>query len=170
VTSFGIGCARKNFPGVYTRISTYAKWINETVLVEDIEPKTENEEEEEKVDSKCGKGTSTDIKLAESTSALVKTGSAKCFGNLITASFVVVSSRCVGTVGNTEIFFRYEQVDIDYIMTDKSKGIALIKLVEKRESSMCLKKSIPEANEHCITFDSDSFPNFFTVEDCSGMI
>ena len=27
ITSFGIGCARKNFPGVYTRISSYREWI-----------------------------------------------------------------------------------------------------------------------------------------------
>ncbi|XP_059475791.1 phenoloxidase-activating factor 2-like [Neocloeon triangulifer] len=32
VISFGIGCGRKNTPGVYTRVSRYERWIMDTIL------------------------------------------------------------------------------------------------------------------------------------------
>lgn len=32
VVSTGVGCARKGLPGIYTRISRYAKWVESNVL------------------------------------------------------------------------------------------------------------------------------------------
>lgn len=32
IVSFGIGCGRKNVPGVYTRVSAYEDWIEKTIL------------------------------------------------------------------------------------------------------------------------------------------
>eukprot|EP00095_Tigriopus_kingsejongensis_P006496 snap_masked-scaffold676_size113663-processed-gene-0.19 protein:Tk06496 transcript:snap_masked-scaffold676_size113663-processed-gene-0.19-mRNA-1 annotation:"serine proteinase stubble" len=34
IVSFGIGCGRRNVPGVYTRVSAYENWIEETILKE----------------------------------------------------------------------------------------------------------------------------------------
>lgn len=32
IVSFGIGCGRRNVPGVYTRVSAYTDWIYATAL------------------------------------------------------------------------------------------------------------------------------------------
>lgn len=52
IVSFGRGCARKEYPGVYTRISHYIPWIEETIAKKDYyvqsnRPSTIEEIEEE---------------------------------------------------------------------------------------------------------------------------
>lgn len=32
VVSFGVGCGSSAYPGVYTRVSTFAKWILDTII------------------------------------------------------------------------------------------------------------------------------------------
>jgi secreted trypsin-like serine protease len=33
ITSWGRGCGRVNFPGIYTRVTTYASWIDQQIGV-----------------------------------------------------------------------------------------------------------------------------------------
>lgn len=51
ITSTGEGCAQEGFPGVYTKISSYQKWIENNTgleIVEDVEePVTETSETEQ---------------------------------------------------------------------------------------------------------------------------
>ena len=32
IVSFGIGCGRRNVPGVYTKVEDYEEWIEQTIL------------------------------------------------------------------------------------------------------------------------------------------
>ena len=34
IVSFGIGCGRRNVPGVYTNVEAYGPWIEETILAD----------------------------------------------------------------------------------------------------------------------------------------
>lgn len=45
ITSFGSGCALKGFPDVYTKISHYIKWINETIEMDKLMEKSLQEDE-----------------------------------------------------------------------------------------------------------------------------
>lgn len=36
IVSFGVGCGKKNAPGVYTFVPHFEKWIRETVLFSKI--------------------------------------------------------------------------------------------------------------------------------------
>lgn len=39
VVSYGLGCGRKDWPGVYTNITTYYDWIKDTILKNDQKKK-----------------------------------------------------------------------------------------------------------------------------------
>ena len=39
IVSFGIGCGRRNVPGVYTKVASYESWIEDTILTEKRERK-----------------------------------------------------------------------------------------------------------------------------------
>jgi secreted trypsin-like serine protease len=34
IVSFGIGCGRRNVPGVYTKVAAYESWIEEVILTQ----------------------------------------------------------------------------------------------------------------------------------------
>ena len=153
------------------KISAFTNWINETVLIQNINYDGESDSSAGLLqsNSKCKNVNNNDLALAEETTALVTFGKTKCYGALISESYLVVSDRCVGSVKDTAVFFRYQPSEIDFIMTDVDRGLALIRLVNRRDESICIKTTPAKADAHCISFDSDSIPNFFTVQFCNAL-
>ena len=96
ITSFGIGCARKNFPGVYTRITSYREWIFSTIEEAENsvrakqfrEVKVEHKVEETQDD--CSLLTSqTDPQVAEKSIVTVRDGAITCYGVVAFEQFVL---------------------------------------------------------------------------------
>ena len=40
IVSFGIGCGRRNVPGVYTKVSAYESWIEDVILTQKREARS----------------------------------------------------------------------------------------------------------------------------------
>ena len=40
IVSFGIGCGRRNVPGVYTKVSAYETWIEDVILTQKREARS----------------------------------------------------------------------------------------------------------------------------------
>lgn len=56
IVSFGIGCGRRNVPGVYTRVSAYENWIEETILKEKKRTAAANSRRQGRQSSQFGGG------------------------------------------------------------------------------------------------------------------
>ena len=40
IVSFGIGCGRRNVPGVYTKVAAYESWIEDVILTQKREARS----------------------------------------------------------------------------------------------------------------------------------
>merc|ERR1712131_359080 len=62
-----------------------------------------------------------------------------------------------------------ENIEAHAIHKSPQHPIAMIQLKYDRDISMCIEPSILSSDSvPCIAFDSDLFPNFFTITSCFG--
>lgn len=125
IVSFGKGCARPNYPGVYSNVASYTEWIHQTIY----KSNWKNIYEQYKPISKITKSNSnncgaTDISATEmslnteASTILVTSGETKCFGVAISENFVIFAIDCVTDEKLLKIFSARKELRIKHVLYD----------------------------------------------------
>ena len=116
IVSFGKGCARPNYPGVYSNVVSYTEWIHQQIydnnwrsIYDQYKPNS------------CGSkniGATEMSSRTEASTILVTSGDTKCFGTVISENFVIFAIDCITDEKLLKIFSVYDELTIKKILYD----------------------------------------------------
>jgi secreted trypsin-like serine protease len=123
IVSFGKGCARPNYPGVYSNVASYTEWIHQVIYKNNWESIYEQYKPISKKNNSnsCGPVdiSATEISAkTEASTILVTSGQTKCFGVAISDNFVLFAIDCVTDELLLKIFSARKELRIKQVLYD----------------------------------------------------
>ena len=122
IVSFGKGCARPNYPGVYSNVASYTEWIHQVIYKNNWKNIYEKYKPISNINSNsCGRSdiSATEMSAkAEASTSLVTSGETKCFGVAIRENFVIFAIDCVTGEQLLKVFSARRELRIKQVLYD----------------------------------------------------